>query len=204
MASWIGYLATAFLALSLLVNNDLRFRWLNTLGCVAFIVYGWMIQAFPVMVTNTLLLVINLWYLVKVYRSRAGEDFELIAVGAGDPLVQKFLKFYAADIQSYFPAFSGTSTTGDIHFIVLRDMAIANIFIARLSEDGTAEVLINYTVPKFRDFKVGRFLFDRGKEFLLSRGVRQVIYHEVAKPGHAHYLKVVGFEQREGQWIRQL
>src|SRR5688572_17319812 len=56
-----GYLASLLLALSLMVNNDLRFRWLNSGGCVAFIIYGVLINAIPIILTNTGLLLINLY-----------------------------------------------------------------------------------------------------------------------------------------------
>jgi len=55
----IGYLASILLAISLLVNNDLKFRWLNSFGCLSFIIYGLMIHAFPIILTNVILLVIN-------------------------------------------------------------------------------------------------------------------------------------------------
>ena len=54
-----GYLASILLAISLMVNNDLKFRWLNTFGCLSFILYGIFIQAMPVILTNSLLLLIN-------------------------------------------------------------------------------------------------------------------------------------------------
>src|SRR3954468_18704805 len=105
MFSLVGYLASVLLALSLLVNNDLRFRWLNTFGCLAFIVYGVLIHALPILLTNSLLLVINLFYLVKIYRYRAEEDFDLIPFQPGDLIVKKFLSFYGKDIEAYFPRY---------------------------------------------------------------------------------------------------
>ena len=35
--------------------------------------------------------------------------------------------------------------------------------------EGEANVLINYTIPKYRDYKVGRFIFGQEKEKLLHR-----------------------------------
>ena len=65
-----GYLASLLLALSLLVTNDLRFRWLNTGGCLAFIVYGVLIGAFPIILTNGILFFINTVTLFKIYNKK--------------------------------------------------------------------------------------------------------------------------------------
>lgn len=197
MMSLIGYAATLFLAVSLLVKTDLQFRWFNTLGCTSFIVYGVLINAFPVILTNTLLLAINAFYLVKIYRYRTEEDFDLVHFETDDQLVKKFLSFYKKDINNYFPRFTEPSPS-DIRFMVLRDMAIANVFVASLSDDGTAFVRINYTVPKYRDYKVGKFIFDKEKNYLISQNIKEVAYDKVDNPQHAQFLSRMGFIETAG------
>ena len=66
MITAIGYLASGFLALSLLAKEQKKFRYYNILGCIAFIIYGSYIQAFPVILSNTILLVINIIQLKKL------------------------------------------------------------------------------------------------------------------------------------------
>ncbi len=157
-----------------------------------------MIHAFPILLTNSLLLVINLFYLVKIYRYRAEEDFDLVPFQPGDLIVKKFLSFYGKDIAAYFPLYSQEDTGNEIRFVVLRDMAIANIFVARVSPEGNAEVKINYTVPKFRDYKVGRFIFDKEKTYLLSKNVKRVSYTTVDNKKHEDFLKTIGFTKNDG------
>lgn len=62
-----GYLASLLPAFSLIVTNGLRFRWLNTGGCLAFIVSGILINAFPVILTNAILFFIHVVAVVKIY-----------------------------------------------------------------------------------------------------------------------------------------
>ena len=195
IATLIGYIASGFLAISLLVNNDFKFRWINALGCLFFIVYGLMIHAFPIVLTNVFLLCINLYYIAKIYRTH--EDFDLIEFTGQEKIVNKFLTFYSDDIKTYFPDFHFEQKENNINFIVLRDMVIANIFMAELQNDGTALVKLNYTIPRYRDFKVGRFIFYKEKKFLLSKGVIRIVYESVAKKGHEKFLKVNGFEKKE-------
>lgn len=200
IVSIIGYLASALLALSLLVNNDLKFRWLNTFGCFAFIVYGMLIGAFPIIITNTILLIINTVYLVKIYNTK--EDFDLLEFDADNEIIKKFLAYYSNDIQSYFPGFHLNKS--DIRFVVLRDMVIANIFAALVTEDGKGIVQINYTVPNYRDYKVGRFIFEREKKYLISKGINMLVYNLVHNKNHEEFLKVMGFKKMESGYIKTL
>lgn len=197
-----GYLATLMLALSLLVTNDLRFRWLNALGCVSFIVYGVLLRAFPVILTNALLLGINAYYLYRIYKRT--EDFDLVPFGPDDPLIQKFLSFYKDDIASYFPDFAPDDLQGDIRFIVLRDMNLANVFVAGSTPEGDGLVKLNYTVPRYRDFKVGHYIFERAKAALLKKGVRRVVYNRVHNKSHEHFLKVSGFVPQGQGYVKVL
>jgi hypothetical protein len=190
----IGYLASALLALSLLVNNDLKFRWLNLFGCLSFMIYGALISALPIILTNTLLLFINLAYLFKIYRRK--EDFDLVEFEANDKIIEKFLAYYAKDIHDYFPEFHLNEKESAIRFMVLRDMVIANIFIATVEGKEEGLVQINYTVPKYRDYKIGRFIFEKENTFLLSKGINQLVYKKVYNKNHEEFLRVMGFEKR--------
>jgi len=193
IASFVGYAASILLAISLLVTNDLKFRWLNTWGCLSFIIYGILIHAFPIILTNTILLLINAYYLFKIYRTN--ENFDLLEFTVEDKLINKFLSFHQADIRNYFPEYDPGDRKNNINFIVLRDMVIANVFSASLMEDGTALVQINYTIPKYRDYKVGKFLFQKEKQFLLLHGIKRLVYTHVFNKQHESYLVKMGFEK---------
>lgn len=204
--TFAGYLASLLLALSLLVTNDLRFRWLNTGGCLSFIVYGVLLSAWPIILTNTLLFFINVFTLVKIYRKK--EAFDLLPFEPHDPIINKFIQFYADDLRNYFPLYEPEQSVNAIRFMVLRDMVIANVFMATVQEDGTAIVQCNYTVPRYRDYKVGRFIFEKEKGYLLSRGVKQLLYETVANRGHEEYLKRMGFSVEDShgkrRYVKQL
>ncbi len=195
IAPYFGYLASLLLALGLLVNNDLKFRLLNTAGNIAFIIYGVVLGAMPIILTNSILLAINLFYLYKIYNRK--EHFELLEFSSGGILVDRFLSFYQKDIATHFPDFKREQLEGNLNFVVLRDLVIANIFSARLADDGTAEVILNYTVTKYRDYKVGRFIFDTENQYLLSKGVKTIYYKTVAHKRHEKFLLVMGFVQQQ-------
>lgn len=195
----VGYLASVFLAFSLLVNNDFKFRWLSVVGCITFIIYGILISAFPVILTNGILFLINIFQLIKIYRRN--ENFDLLEFNIDDKLILKFISFHERDIKNYFPEFEMNEQKGDLNFAVLRDMVIANIFVATVLNDGTALVKLNYTIPKYRDYKIGKFLFQKEKKLLLSRGIKRLVYSKVHNQQHEKYLLKMGFEKEllEGQ-----
>ncbi|MES1226715.1 MAG: hypothetical protein ABUT20_65175, partial [Bacteroidota bacterium] len=143
--------------------------------------------------TNTILILINIFYLIKIYRT--SENFDVLEFKEGDEIINKFLKFYKTDINAYFPKFD-PNEKNNLSFVVLRDLVIANIFVADLTSDGTANVKINYTVTKYRDYKVGRFLFEKEKKYLVSKGVKRIVYKEVLNEQHKRFLKVMGFSSR--------
>ena len=192
IAPYFGYLASLFLILALVINNDLKFRWFNTMGNIAFIVYAVLLVALPVLLTNLILLGINIFYLVKIYRRK--ENFDMMEFTGDEKLPQKFIAFYHEDIAAYFPHFATDQLQGQFNFIVTRDLVIANIFSAVLTKDGDAYVQLNYTPKKFRDFKVGSYIFEKEREYLLSRGIRRIVYHTVPQKGHLQFLKVMGFK----------
>lgn len=203
IAPYFGYLASLLLIIALLVNNDLKFRWFNTAGNVAFIIYALIFNAVPVLITNSILLVINAYYLVKVYS--ASEKFDLIEFKGEEKLVTQFLDYYAKDIHSYFPDFKKEEMKDNLNFVVLRNLVIANMFSASIRENGNAEVLINYTLKKFRDYKVGRFIFEKEKSFLTVKGVKQIVYKRIHNKNHLSFLKVMGFEKNNSsQWVKML
>jgi hypothetical protein len=193
LAQLLGYLAFIFLAISLWVNNDIKFRWINSLGSLSFVFYGIFINAFPIVLTNAVLLSINIYFLFKIYRRQ--EKFDLVEFTRDAALIPKFLAFYQKDVQSYFPDFIMEDKNDEIKFVVLRDIVVANIFVATVDAAGNAFVKINYTVPKYRDYKVGRFLFDEGKSFMNQKGIKRIIYTEVKNLQHERFLKAMGFSK---------
>lgn len=203
MALFIGYLASAFLAASLVVSSAFKFRWYSLGGQVTFIIYGLMIDAMPVVIANGILLVINIIQMVRLYKIQ--EAFDLLQIGTHDELISCFIKRNKKDIESYFPNFTHQPDSTDKAFVTLRDLTVANLFIFRMKGEGEANVLINYTIPKYRDYKVGKFIFGQEKEKLLTQGVKKISYDKVSHAGHAKFLTLLGFTKLpDGKYERQL
>ncbi len=191
METIIGYLASIFLGISLVVTNTLRFRWWNTLGCLTFVIYGFLINAHPVILANGLLLVINIYQLIKVYQSK--ETFELMPLQNDSALAERFINFYGNDIKKFFPEADTTIQSNTFAFVVLRNMVIANLFIANIKTNGEAEIEIDYTIPQFRDYKSGLFIFEKEKQHLIKNGITTLTYHKNIHQIHQNFLNKMGF-----------
>lgn len=67
----IGYAASAFIAASLTMNSIEKLRIINFFGCICFITYGLLIQAYPVALVNFYIALINLYHLRRMYLAKA-------------------------------------------------------------------------------------------------------------------------------------
>jgi len=67
MLEIIGYIATAMIAISFSMANINKLRIINSLGCVLWIGYGFGLNSYPIIITNTLILVLNIFFLVKKF-----------------------------------------------------------------------------------------------------------------------------------------
>jgi cytosine/uracil/thiamine/allantoin permease len=60
---WIGYLASLVLLLSFLMRNITTLRYINSLGCLLFVIYGLLLGSWPITITNGAIILINIYYL---------------------------------------------------------------------------------------------------------------------------------------------
>lgn len=67
----VGYVATALCIISLMMSDIKRLRWLNLIASALFGGYSIIKQAYPVALTNILIVVIDIYYLVRIYREEA-------------------------------------------------------------------------------------------------------------------------------------
>jgi uncharacterized protein with PQ loop repeat len=68
MTDWVGYLASVVLMISFLMKNINTLRIINSVGAFLFVVYGIMlVTSWPIIITNTFILGVNLYYLKKHY-----------------------------------------------------------------------------------------------------------------------------------------
>lgn len=68
----VGYLASLVLMVSFLMKNINTLRIINSMGCLLFVAYGFMLAtSWPIIISNTFILGVNIYYLTKHFRSNS-------------------------------------------------------------------------------------------------------------------------------------
>ena len=70
LTEWVGYIASLLLMISFLMKKINTLRIINSIGALLFVSYGIMlVTSWPIIITNTFILGINIFYLTKHFRS---------------------------------------------------------------------------------------------------------------------------------------
>ncbi|MCF6172125.1 MAG: hypothetical protein L3J66_14230 [Bacteroidales bacterium] len=199
---WIGYAASAVIALSMTVNSIVKFRWINLAGASTFAVYGFLIGAFPVMFLNGFIVSVDIYYLIRIYSKT--QLFDTLEVRGDNKYLLKFLEFHKNEIEKFFPGFKYKPEMNTISFFVLRNMAVAGIFLAHREAGNVLKVGLDYVVPEYRDYKNGKYVYDHLKDHFKEMGFKKIVSCG-GTPKHTKYLKKLGFrENDEGLFEKQL
>lgn len=191
---WIEYFGTLMsvvIAVSLMQKNIRWLRIINGFGAVGFSVYGAMIGAWPVLALNTFIVFIDLWFLIRMRNTDDHFDF-LLVDGLKSVYVRKFIDFHHDDINSFMPEFDFEDRKGVRGCLILRDIRPVSLILYRNTGEGEGDILLDYSVPSYRDFANARYFFnyvlrhvDLGDiSRLTARGTTEI---------HRSYLEKVGF-----------
>jgi GNAT superfamily N-acetyltransferase len=187
----MGYAGSALIAVSLMMNSILRLRVINMIGAVAFSLYGLLIGAYPVAALNGFIVLINLYHISRMVRAR--EYFQLLSLRPESDYLRCFLSFYRNEIRRILPDFEYRPAENQVTLFILRDCNPVGVFIAEETPAGTLQVRLDFVVPRYRDLKIGRFLFVDQAQFFRERGIKEVVIAPRTTKFGAYLVKV-GFE----------
>lgn len=192
----IGYLASALVALSLMMGNIWRLRWVNLAGALVFAAYGFLIESWPVVAMNGFIVAIDLYHISRLIRR--SDAFSFFEVGHDSEFLRRFLEFWAADLARFFPDFRPSALADARVLLVMRNMMPVGVFAFRVASEETAQVVLDYVVPEWRDLRAARFVYSAPHDDLIEAGV--VFFEaETRVPGHRKYLKKIGFAPVPGR-----
>lgn len=202
LLQWIGYIASVTIAVSMTVSSILKFRWINLAGAITFSIYGFLIGALPVGFLNAFIALVDLYYLYSIYSKK--EVFEILEVRAENRYLMRFLQFHDKDIQHFFPGFTYQPEMNTMSFFVLRNMAVAGVFLAHRKEDNRLSVGLDYVIAEYRDFKNGKYIYLHLRKRFIEEGFTKVIA-DCKSEKYAQYLSKLGFEKNtEGKFEKSL
>jgi len=100
---FIGYAASIIIALSMTISSIVKFRWVNLIGAFTFSIYGFIIGAYPVGFLNGFIVLVDLYYLSRIYSKQ--DLFETLEIRPDNKYLLRFLEFHKTEIEKFFPKF---------------------------------------------------------------------------------------------------
>lgn len=202
--SWldaIGWAGSALLVWSLLQTRILRLRALNLLGCLVLIYFNWALGVWPMVGLNVVLAAINIYFLVKLLRTRHDDrTYAAVPVAIDDAYLAHVLANHAADIARFNPGFGLAPSPGRLAFLVVRADETVGVVLLHDLGGGVAQIDLDYVTPRFRDFTPGEFVYRRSSWFT-DRGFHTV----VTPPGMVSpYYDRLGFRREGGSYVLSL
>lgn len=198
---WLGYLASMLIAVSLLMSSLVKLRWVNMIGSTIFAIYGFLIGAIPVVISNTIIIFINIYYLYKIYTEK--EYFKLMEIHEDSEYLQTFFDFYRDDIKQFFPNFNFNTENASVRFYILRNMIAAGVFSASEYDKESLLIDLDYVMPEYRDFKIGTFIFEHNEQYFREKGYKRLVGYASNEKQNS-YMKRMGFRETEENGQRLL
>ena len=184
----LGYFASIIVATGMMMSSLRTLRWVNLLGAITFSTYGYLIGALPVGILNSFIVSIDVYYLITIYSKK--EYFKTLPIRGDNLYLLQFLDYYKNDIQKFFPDFYYKPKLNKFSFFILRNMAVAGIVLAREYEPEILKISLDYTIPQYRDFKVGKFIYDIHIQKFIDAGYKILIAFPSSKKQKKYFSKM--------------
>jgi hypothetical protein len=199
----LGWVGSALLVYSVLQTRILRLRLFNGVASALLVIFNAAIAVWPMVALNVTLTAINVFYIVRLLRGRHdSRTFDVVEISPKEAYLKHLLHEFDADIQYFNPGFSGDDAARtDLGFLILTGPETVGLVLAR-NADGSAQVDLDYVVPRYQGFTLGEFVYRPGGP-LATRGYRRVI----APPrmqNAGDYLTAVGFRPEGDAMVRDL
>jgi hypothetical protein len=197
MTEAIGWVASGLVVVSLISTSIVRLRVIGLAASFTFISYSVLIEAWPLVFTNVVVAMIHLWRLRGLLSLE--EWFDVLAVQPTSAYLAYFCEFHSEDIRQFVPGYTYEPADDQVAVFVLRNMIPAGVFIGVPGTDGL-DVRLDYVIPRYRDFKVGRYLYSPASEVFVDAGI-DTVWTEPKSPKHRKYLRRMGFIERGERWV---
>ncbi|OIP03736.1 MAG: hypothetical protein AUJ97_04000 [Bacteroidetes bacterium CG2_30_32_10] len=155
-----------------------------------------LIHAYPVGILNSIIVFVDVYFLITTYSKK--ELFEILEVKPDNKYLLRFVEFYDADIQKFFPNFSYKPDMNTVSFFVLRNMSITGLFLAHQEENHLLKIGLDYVIPEYRDFKNGKYVYSKLRQKFVNAGFTKMLA-EGNSPSHIKYLQKLGFKEGENK-----
>lgn len=194
----IGYVASGIVFISFLMTSVVKLRVVNLIGSFIFAVYAIAIGSYPTALMNFGLVLLQIYQLARLKKANVRvTTIPIESPKANDKYLKKFLSFYEKDINKYFPEFERRKDECDYGCYVCFDMETVGLFFGKKRENNVLEIILDYTIPKYRNGSVGKALYPY---LLVDEGFSKLIENNPMKE-RAKYLESAGFKKDEKMYF---
>lgn len=190
----VGYIGSALVVTSLTMKSLLKLRLIGLAGAVVFSTYGLLIQAYPVAGVNIVIIFVHSVFLRELL-SKKTEYFTILHVLSRSLYLQYFLDYYRDEINLSIPDFVYEPAEDQVSVFILRNMVPAGLLIGRFRGDGSLQVILDFVIPQYRDFKVGEFLYSTRSEVFADARFEHA-WSRGGTKDYNDYLKRMGFARQ--------
>jgi len=191
---WFGYLASMVVLISLTMSSIIKLRVINLIGSLLFASFAYFIDSVPTIFMNLCIALINVYYLWQMYYNK--EQFKILSVEKDSEYFQHFISVNRQEIEKQVSL--PKLKEADTRFYMLRDNNIAGVLSGVMEKDGVFTVMLDYVIPRYRDFKLGSYYYNTHPEFIKAKGI-SILKTSANDEEHCFYLEKMGFEKhREG------
>ncbi len=196
----VGYIGSALVLVSFLMVSVRRLRIVNSIGSIIFTAYDFIIHSYPTAIMNLCLVGINVYYLIKMGNtSETTRNYDLVKVSPEDGMLTYTIDRLKEDIQQCFPGIHLDLSNANLAYMICYNGAPAGIFVGNKRADNCVDIILDYSLPEFRDFSIGNFLFSK----LPSDGITSVVFNG-PDTHHKEYLNKYSFVKTENGYIKNL
>ncbi|MFP4478894.1 MAG: YgjV family protein [Candidatus Izemoplasmatales bacterium] len=188
----IGYTASILILISLIMSSTKKLRWINLFGSTTFVVYAILTKTYPVAVLNSFTAAANIYYLIKIYQSKS--YFNILKIQQNNEYIDYFIEHNKDDMLKIYNHIDVDFKNSEYNFYILRDIMPVGLFVANKYDEETLKVELDYVIPMFRDFKAGKYIYEKNKNIFLTKGYKKLItFSESVKQDK--YLEKMGFNK---------
>lgn len=195
----VGYIGSFLVLVSFLMTSVFKLRIINTVGSFIFTVYALIIHSYPTAVMNFCLILINLHFLWKMRHT--GHRYDLVTVARDDSFLKYILDKQREDIETCFPGLSfdlADEQTINRAYLITCEGNPVGICLG-LEENRVLSLVLDYSLPEYRDFSIGQFLVTR----LKKEGIEKLVYKGPTE-NHMAYLNKLGYKNINDQYEKVL
>ena len=175
-----GYIGSFLVVFSMLMSSVVKLRVINTIGSVVSGIYALICGAYPLVLMNGCLIIINVYNLYKLLKTE--QQYDMVESKKEDALLGYFLEKYQKDIKKHFSNFTKDASY-DKAYVVCCNGNPASVLLGK--EKGVIDIVLDYSIPTYCDCSVGTYLYSQ----LSTQGIRTLEYCLADTEEHIAYMK---------------